>query len=364
MTDSPDCQSVQHSGAWGLFVALGAVLVLLFFTTGRTMADDLPPDAVDVIKVWDAAPYNGFTDLTEFGNELFLTFREGTSHSSVDGKIRVLVSWDGDTWKSAALLEEAGYDLRDPKFSVTPEGMLMLNAALRGVGPTRYQSVYWTSSDGREWSGPTSFGRVNYWLWRVAWKGPVGYSVGYRTIPPYHTTLFSGSLWQGIDFSPVISPLVSGSYANETVLLFRPSTDILALTRRDPVAPYTTSLALLGTATAPYTSWTWTETNYRLGGPDMLELPDGRIVVGARVYTPTAHTGLLWLNHRRSSLNEFLELPSGGDTGYPGIIVRDDELWVGYYSSHEGKACIYLAKRIPIPPDAVRVYVPAVLTNR
>ena len=42
-----------------------------------------------------------------------------------------------------------------------------------------------------------------------------------------------------------------------------------------------------------------------------------------------------------------LRLASGGDTSYPGMLVHDGKLWVSYYSSHEGKAAIYLAK-IPL----------------
>jgi len=38
-----------------------------------------------------------------------------------------------------------------------------------------------------------------------------------------------------------------------------------------------------------------------------------------------------------------LTLPSGGDTSYPGLVWHDDLLWMSYYSSHEGKAAIYLA---------------------
>jgi hypothetical protein len=39
-----------------------------------------------------------------------------------------------------------------------------------------------------------------------------------------------------------------------------------------------------------------------------------------------------------------VELPSGGDTSYPGFAWHDDMLWVSYYASHEGKTNIYLAK--------------------
>ena len=43
-------------------------------------------------------------------------------------------------------------------------------------------------------------------------------------------------------------------------------------------------------------------------------------------------------------MKEALALPSGGDTSYPGLVFHEDLLWVSYYSSHEGKTSIYLAK--------------------
>ena len=39
-----------------------------------------------------------------------------------------------------------------------------------------------------------------------------------------------------------------------------------------------------------------------------------------------------------------LVLPSGGDCSYPGFAFYDNLLWNLYYSSHEGKTAIYLAK--------------------
>ena len=49
-----------------------------------------------------------------------------------------------------------------------------------------------------------------------------------------------------------------------------------------------------------------------------------------------------------SSLTPILELPSGGDCSYPGLVWHEGHLWVSYYSSHEGKASIYIAKvRLP-----------------
>jgi len=52
-------------------------------------------------------------------------------------------------------------------------------------------------------------------------------------------------------------------------------------------------------------------------------------------------------------MQRLVELPSGGDTSYPGMVLMDDVLYFSYYSSHEGKTSIYFAE-IPmeeIMPD-------------
>ena len=37
-------------------------------------------------------------------------------------------------------------------------------------------------------------------------------------------------------------------------------------------------------------------------------------------------------------VDELLTLPSGGDTSYPGLVMHDGQLWISYYSSHDGKS--------------------------
>ena len=77
----------------------------------------------------------------------------------------------------------------------------------------------------------------------------------------------------------------------------------------------------------------------------MIKLADGRIVACGRLYDDPVRTSLCWVDPEAGRLTEFLTLPSGGDTSYPGMVWYDDQLLVSYYSSHEGqKARIYLAK--------------------
>ena len=46
-----------------------------------------------------------------------------------------------------------------------------------------------------------------------------------------------------------------------------------------------------------------------------------------------------------STFKHVLELPSGGDTSYPGMVWHKNELWMSYYSSHEAqKTSVFLAR--------------------
>ena len=100
----------------------------------------------------------------------------------------------------------------------------------------------------------------------------------------------------------------------------------------------------LGTSHPPYTEWDWKSLGVRLGGPDMIRLPDGRFIAVVRLYDAPVRTSVCWLDPEKGTLTEAFKLPSGGDTSYAGFVWHDDLLWISYYSSHEEKTSIYLAK--------------------
>jgi hypothetical protein len=53
---------------------------------------------------------------------------------------------------------------------------------------------------------------------------------------------------------------------------------------------------------------------------------------------------LAWVDPVRGTFTPTLQLPAGGDCGNPAMIAEGDTVWISYYSSHEGKSSIYLAK--------------------
>jgi hypothetical protein len=304
------------------------------------------PELVDVRKISDRANHSAFTDLVRFRDRWFLCFREGAGHVSPDGALRVLTSPDGDEWTSAALLTSKTGDLRDPKLSITPDGRLMLAgvSALHQPSPVRHQSMVWFSDDGRSWSEGKPIGEPDVWLWRPAWHEGVAYGVGYSTTGAHFTRLYSSR--DGVDFATIVPTLFDRGYSNESALAFLPDGSALCLMRRDGKGADGTDQ--LGRSKPPYTEWTWKDLGRHFGGPALLRLPDGRLVAGGRSHEGKVHTSLAWLDPDAGTLTEFLTLPSGGDTSYPGLVWHDGMLWVSYYSSHEGKTSVYLA-RVKLP---------------
>jgi len=144
----------------------------------------------------------------------------------------------------------------------------------------------------------------------------------------------------GKTFETLVPSLATPAGCGEEVMLFDEDDNALCLIRHESG----NKLGQLGKSKPPYTDWTWSDIDKRIGGPNMIRLADGRIVVAARLYDKRARTSLCWLDPDKNTLTEFLELPSGGDTSYAGLVWHDDLLWISYYSSHEEKTAIYLAK--------------------
>ncbi len=295
---------------------------------------------LSVQRIGEAAPHNAFTDLVRWRNQFWCVFREGSAHVSPDGAIRVLRSGDGTQWSSAARLTSARGDLRDPHLTVTPDHRLMLYgaAALPQPGPVKHQSLTWFSEDGARWSSEIPVGDPDVWLWRVAWNGPQALGVGYDTGGEQFVRLYSSR--DGQKFETLVPTLFSEPNPNETGLAFLPDGTCLCLLRRDG-QPGT---GKLGRSKPPYRDWTWQDLGVRIGGPQLLRLPDGRLLAAVRLYDGVVRTSLCWLNTEAGRLTEFLKLPGGGDCSYPGMVLHDGRLWVSYYASHEGGTRVYVAQ--------------------
>jgi hypothetical protein len=331
---------------------------------------DVRFELLSVKKIWDNAPHNAFTDLIRFNGRWYCAFREGKAHVSDDGKLRLIVSDDGEDWRSVSLFECPDGDLRDPKLSITADGMLMLNSAVRFTAPLdgskyrqfkwalsvdgspweefsrnfsamkglTHQSLTWLSKDGEEFLGPYAcVSGAGTWRWSVTWHGGFGYSVGYGGKDA------SGCLYRTSDgkrWEIVASNIFPDGKGNEASLVFTDDGTLYCLLRDGGRS----GNAHIGVANPPYTNWLWKDLGMRIGGPKLFRLPSGLFICGVRLYEGRIRTSLCVIDVYEGKMSELLTLPSGGDTSYTGILWHDDVLWVSYYSSHEGKSAIYLAK--------------------
>ena len=329
-----------------------AGLTAAFFQRHARSAPPPPPrplrvELVRSQRVWDASPHQAFTDLCIDDDRFVLTFREGDGHVyGKDGAVRLLRSSDGASWETMQVLELDGVDLRDPKVSRMPSGALHV---LMGG------SIY----DGRKFVGrttkvtrldrgrgearaivdaavPAEVSGFDDWVWRVCWHEGAAYGAMYQ---PGDGEVHLMKSTDGQRFEHVVKWRQDGRPSEATV---RPTPDgaLVALLRRDGGD----KLARIGRAEAPFTDWTWATLPTSLGGPELLVLPDGRMLAAGRTHGEGGAKTTIGEVQLDGAWRPLLTLPSGGDTSYPGLARVGDRLLMSYYSSHEGKTAVYVAE--------------------
>ena len=302
---------------------------------------DHPPRILSVEKIWDKAPHSAFTDLLRSRDRWWCSFREAEDHGDSIGTLRVLVSDDGDNWSSVAEVKEEGVDLRDPKLSQMPDGRLLLVSG-GSLYDRNGDSAYRTrcprvsfSDDGYLWTQPRRCLAEDHWLWRVTWHGDDGYSVSklgeggdprrgflYRTV--------NGLDWEWITEFRLPDDIWTVS---ETTLRIMPDEEMIALIRPD----------WIGRSMPPFVDWSFTQIEHRMGGPNFIRVPDGTLWACARGQHEDV-PGTVLARMTPTSYETVARLPSSGDCSYAGMVWHDELLWISYYSTHEEKTSVYLAR--------------------
>ena len=201
------------------------------------------------------------------------------------------------------------------------------------------------SKDGREWSELEIAVEPGRWMWQVSWRDGRAYGISYAAGErrPWLELLVSSD---GVTYESHVAELFGEGYPTEVTLRFDEDGNCYALMRRDR-SGNSPSSAMLGVSRPDYKEWQWRDLGAEFngfGGPNFIKIPGGYWIGAGRMHQGGAHTALTYIDVAEGTMTTLAKLPSGGDTSYPGLVWHNDMLYVSYYSSHEGKTCIYLAK--------------------
>lgn len=378
-------------------VCLFLILLPVFIPTSAHAASPAPPRSGEAgklaplrgQKIWDLSRITDrkilrveLTDLVRFKGHWYCGFHEGEIHGNHPaGRARIIRSPDGAQWESVALLAWDAGDVREPRFSITAEGHLMVNTSVcfvskqpradgnyyqltRGTsGATEpplanpdgdleasvsRQSVTWISADGLNWSQAYACpSGVNTWRWDVTWHNGMGYSIGYSGKD------MAGTLYRtrdGKSWRPLLPRFFPDGQGNEGTLAFDTDNTAYCVLRG------TSDSRMIGVGQAPYyQAWTWSDTRVdwdgngilrpakdvirSLGGPKILRLSDGRFLLVGRA----SGISLFWVDPKHAILTRFASVAG---TSYAGIVEHEGAIWVSY--GEGAAAAIYLA-RVPLP---------------
>ncbi len=297
-------------------------------------------------KIYSDSNHNAFTSLIKFKNHYYCAFRSGERHVyGRDGIIKILVSSDGEAWKHHGEISLQGFDLRDPKLSVTPKGRIMVL-----MGGSVYRSkelvsqkthVSFSDPEGNDFSDPVPIKLLENlassfdWLWRVTWHRGTAYGVLYQR-GRAGTMLVSSK--DGISYSR-LTDLVLDGRPNEATIRFTPQDQMLIMHRREEAD----QMGYWGISPHPYVDWQWKPMNFRLGGPDFCVLDTDQILAGTRLYHTSSQSVGLLSGNISGQFEILYEFESQGDCSYPSFIVEPTRILMSFYATRDGSTDVYLA---------------------
>jgi len=310
--------------------------------------------------VFDNGEHNAFTDLVRWRDKFWLTFRSCPDGHPVypSASVIVLASTDAKEWSQVHRFRVAKRDTRDPHFLVFKDKLFVYTGTWYCGDTAPPRSDYtlnkhlgyaaW-SADGEEWHSPIMLeGTFGHYVWRASTFDGKAYLCGRRNREFDMTALGEGAIVESAMLESDDGliwrkrTLFQEERGDETAFLFEPDGSILGVGRRGG------DKAQFLKSSPPYTKWERREFDRYIGGP-LITKWDDRFVVGGRksgaafVGKRGPKTALYWLDPNAQTqeglLSEFAELPSGGDTSYPGFVpLSPTRAVVSWYSSHEKDA--------------------------
>ena len=320
------------------------ILLLLVIISPFYVKAQVKLSSTDVI--WEDNNYSAFTSLVSYKGAFYCAFREASAHRPIAtdvktfGTITILKSKNARSWKLFRQVTEVNCDLRDPKLIVSNDDELLLLYCSRKVdnevlGPPMSKILNLSDRDNlvAEEVSVQGYNKKRQWLWSVVNHNNVYYGFMYG-----NDFMFIKSL-DGVKYDIISKMKPFGENPTEATLVFK---DSIAYA----VARSLNNDGLYGESVYPYSEWSWKKMNVKLGGPALVLLPNGKLILGTRNYqNEMGKTSLYLVNE--GNAKKIVTLPSSSDSSYPSfVITAKNRLYVSYYSAVSGVSNIYLSKLV------------------
>ena len=337
----------------GLGGVMGVTLLYWFFRPNRASVN-----AEVVLETWDAVAdgtHNSNTDLT-FWNGWFYLIHQTSPYHLASSKSR-LVLWrsrDARRWEKVTEFKAGRGEYRDPKFAAIGERLFLFVLPNRDLLAEPFTTAYAYSEDGTSWTAMEELEPRGWLFWRPktrdgsTWYVPAYWHEHGRSI------LLKSS--DGVNWLTV-SKIYEGEKNDETDFEFLPDGRMLATGRLEgsgSVFGDATASTLIAVASPPYEDWAYQRSRVtRLDGPCLFRYRENVYAIGRyqASFTPRfSEQGSIYSRKRTSlvlvkadGLRYLTDLPSAGDTSYAGVVMRDDELYVSYYTSRTDRDYPWIA---------------------
>ncbi len=302
--------------------------------------------------VVDDGRHNAFTDLLHWQGHFWLAYISSPSHfASKQSRVVLLRSKDAKQWQEMARFSGNGEDIRDPKLAIIKDRLFLYALLNKQFDPEPYKTISSHIADGMTWSPFENVTPEGWLLGRPVTRDHATWFVPAHRID--HGTAVLLRSTDGVTWE-VHSTIHAGDRADETAIQLLPDGHMLAVTRIEAgggIFGNPEAGTLISSAQSPFTTWTqlgWSKVT-RLDGPTLVVHGNCVNAVGrrqARVARPLEGQGsalgrkrsaLFLVEEKTGELIHLTDLPSSGDTSYPGAVIVDDKLFISYYTNDPRK---------------------------
>ncbi|MBD3342461.1 MAG: hypothetical protein GF353_25400 [Candidatus Lokiarchaeota archaeon] len=300
------------------------------------------------MKVWAAVEdgwHNSNTDMTYWKGKFYLIHACSPYHFGINiCKLKLWSSKNAKRWNFLRIFQIKGEDIRDPKFQVLDDKLVLYALKNKTFNPEPYDSVMSTSLDGDNWTEWSEISNQEGWLF---WR-PKTHDGNTWYVPVYWRDHGKSKLLKSKDGTSWNdwSVIYEGLKNDETAIEFFPDGRLLCTARLEGSGNFLgdqRGCTLISVTDKPYKNWK-RKMSYltRLDGPVLFSY-DGKVYAVGR-YQPKrgfmTKQGSIFARKRTSiflieedRLVWLSDLPSAGDTTYGGVVLKDGYLYVCYYTN-------------------------------